>query len=62
MSGHPPPAGYDDGYGQQQYQGNDAYYQEEHQQQGYGQDDYEYNQPPPQQPAHQGGDGYYDEA
>ena len=38
MSGHPHQGGYDDGYGQ----GNDAYYQEEHHQQGYGQDDYEW--------------------
>lgn len=62
MSGHPQHAGYDDGYGQQPYQGNDAYYQEEHQQQGYGHDDYDYNQQHPQQQGQHGGDGYYDEA
>ena len=64
MSGQPHQGGYDDGYGQQQYHGNDAYYQEEHQQQGYGHDDYDYNnqQHPQQQQGHHGGDGYYDEA
>ena len=58
MSGHPHQGGYDDGYGQQQYHGNDAYYQEEHQQ-GYGHDGYDYT---PQQGGHHGGEGYYDEA
>lgn len=58
MSGHPHQGGYDDGYG---HQGNDAYYQEEHHQQGYGQEDYDYNQQHPQQQGHHGGDGYYDE-
>lgn len=52
MSGHPHQDRYDDGYGQ--HQGNDAYYQDEHQ--GGYHDQYDY--------GHQqhGGEGYYDES
>ena len=49
-----PQGHYEDGYG---HQGNDAYYQDEHQS-GYN-DQYDYSQ---HQGHHQNGDGYYDES
>ena len=63
MSGHPHQGGYDDGYNQQQYHGNDAYYQEEHQQQGYGHESYDYTtSSTPNSKAIMEEIGYYDES